>query len=118
MTSLFNENMLTPIAEEFIRKLPSVKKDSEQFIDEFEFKYSVRKRVFLTDEELLKIKPGSLFVFDSESYVNFWVVAFKHIDSGKYVVFANKGIGVLPERNKLTLAVEKLSLRWLQFKNL
>jgi len=99
--SLFNENMLTPLSEEFVRKLPSLKKDSEQFVDEFEFKYSVRKRVFLTDEELLKISFGSLFIFDVESYVNFWVVAFKHSDSGKYVVFENKGIGVIPERDKL-----------------
>lgn len=99
--SLFNENMLTPLSEEFIRKLPSVKKDSEQFVDEFEFKYSVRKRVFLTDEELLKIKPGSLMIFDSESYINYWIVAFKHIDSGKYIVFENRRIGILPERNKL-----------------
>jgi hypothetical protein len=99
--SLFNEQMLTPQSEEFVRKLPSVKKDSETFVDEFELSYSIQQRVFLTDQDLLKIKPGSLFVFDVESYVNFWMVAFKHVDSGKYMVFANRGIGILPERDKL-----------------
>ena len=100
MTSLFNENMLTPIDESFVRKLPA-KKEIEDIQDQFDFKYSIKERVFLTDSELRQIKPGSLMIFDVESYVNFWIVAFKHIDSGKYVVFANRGIGVLPERDKL-----------------
>jgi hypothetical protein len=99
--NLFNENTLTPQNEEFVRKLPLLKKDSESFVDEFDFSYSIKKRSFLTKEELLKIPAGSLFVFDSESYVNYWVVAFKHIDSGKYIAFHNKGIGALPERDLL-----------------
>ena len=106
MTSLFNEQMLTPVSEEFVRKLPSAKKELEEFIDEFEFGYSIKERVFLTDAELLKIMPGSLFIFDSESYVNYWLVAFKHVDSGKYFIFENKGIGILPERSKLHWFIE------------
>lgn len=99
--SLFNTSMLTPQSVEFVRKLPSVKKDTESIVDDFEFAYSVKKREFLTDVELIKIKPGSLFVFDTESYRNYWLIAFKHVDSGKYVYFENKGAGVLPNREKL-----------------
>jgi len=43
--------------------------------------------MYFTDEELLALPTGSEFVFDVESYKNFWEVAFKHIDSGKVVVF-------------------------------
>lgn len=42
---------------------------------------------YFTDDELLSLPTGTEFVFDVESYRNFWEVAFKHIESGKVVVF-------------------------------
>lgn len=42
---------------------------------------------YLTDEELLALPTGTEFAFDVESYKNFWEVGFKHIESGKAVVF-------------------------------
>jgi hypothetical protein len=43
--------------------------------------------IFLTDEELLNIQVGSVFIFDCEVYRNFFFIAFKHVESGKYVTF-------------------------------
>jgi hypothetical protein len=43
-------------------------------------------RDFFTQDELLALKSG-VFVFDVESFANYFLVAFKHIDSGKYVYF-------------------------------
>lgn len=42
---------------------------------------------YLTDEELQSIPTGSVFMFDVECYINFFLVAFKHVESGKYVKF-------------------------------
>ncbi|WZB35703.1 DNA polymerase [Enterobacteria phage FtMidnight] len=48
---------------------------------------ALRPVEYLSDDELQAIPAGSVFIFDVETYVNFWFVAFKHIDSGKFVVF-------------------------------
>lgn len=98
--SLFNESLLTPVSEEFVRKL-APKKEAAAFQDEFEVTYTTPARIFLSDTELATIAPGSCFVFDSESFVNYWVVAFKHPDSGKYLVFENAGSGKLKDTAKL-----------------
>ena len=37
--------------------------------------------------ELDSLPMGSVFVFDVECYPNFFFVAFKHLDSGKFIVF-------------------------------
>lgn len=42
---------------------------------------------FMTDDELMSIPTGSLFVFDTECYCNFWYIAFKCLANGKYVAF-------------------------------
>jgi hypothetical protein len=42
---------------------------------------------FMTDDELLALPAGSVFVFDVECYVNFFYVAFKCISNGKYIAF-------------------------------
>ena len=42
---------------------------------------------FMTDEELLAVPAGSVFVFDAETYRNFWYVAFKCLANGKFVAF-------------------------------
>lgn len=42
---------------------------------------------FMSDEELMALPAGSVFVFDVETYVNFWYVAFKCLDNGKFVAF-------------------------------
>ncbi|QBZ71734.1 hypothetical protein [Pseudomonas phage KP1] len=48
---------------------------------------ALRPVEFMTDEELLSIPAGSVFVFDVETYRNFWYVAFKCLDNGKFVAF-------------------------------
>lgn len=42
---------------------------------------------FMTDEELMALPAGSVFIFDVETYINFWYVAFKSLDTGKFVAF-------------------------------
>lgn len=42
---------------------------------------------FYTDTELLKVPVGSFFIFDVESYWNFFFIAFKNIETNKVVVF-------------------------------
>lgn len=42
---------------------------------------------FMSDDELLAVPPGSVFVFDVETYRNFWYVAFKCLANGKFVAF-------------------------------
>lgn len=41
----------------------------------------------MSDAELLRLPVGSVFVFDVESYPNYFCVSFKHVDSGKVVCF-------------------------------
>lgn len=48
---------------------------------------SLRPVEFMTDDELLAVPAGSVWIFDVETYRNFWYVAFKHLDSGKFVAF-------------------------------
>jgi len=106
MNLLFNPDMLTLSSGEFIRKPIAAKKDVEAFQDEFELHYSTAVRSYLTDAELAAIAPGSAFVFDSESYVNYWLCAFKHIDSGKYVVFEKTSTHSLENMDKLNWMFE------------
>lgn len=54
----------------------------------------------LTDVELACIPTGAVFVFDAEVYRNFFFVAFKHIDSGKYVTIEHSA-DCLPDYNKV-----------------
>lgn len=42
---------------------------------------------FMSDEELLSVPAGSVFVFDVECYRNFFYVAFKCLANGKFVAF-------------------------------
>lgn len=42
---------------------------------------------FMTDDELMAIPAGSVFVFDVETYSNFWYVAFKCLENGKFAAF-------------------------------
>ena len=42
---------------------------------------------FMTDEELMSVPAGSVFVFDVECYRNFFYVAFKCLANGKFVAF-------------------------------
>lgn len=48
---------------------------------------SLRPVEFMTDEELGAVPAGSVWIFDVETYRNFWYVAFKHVESGKFVAF-------------------------------
>lgn len=41
----------------------------------------------MTDEELMKVPAGSVFVFDVECYINFFYIAFKCLENGKFVTF-------------------------------
>lgn len=40
-----------------------------------------------SDEELLQVPCGTVFVYDVESYVNFFVVSFRNIVDDKHVIF-------------------------------
>ena len=57
---------------------------------------------FMTDEELLAVPAGSVFVFDVECYRNFFYVAFKCLSNGKFVAFERSPDFDFPE----------LKLRW------
>jgi len=48
---------------------------------------ALRPVEFMTDDELMLLPAGSVFVFDVETYVNFFYVAFKSLDNGKFVAF-------------------------------
>ncbi len=58
---------------------------------------------FMTDEELLAVPAGSVFVFDVECYRNFFYVAFKCLSNGKFVAFERSPDLDFPE----------LKLRWM-----
>jgi hypothetical protein len=58
---------------------------------------------FMTDEELLAVPAGSVFVFDVECYRNFFYVAFKCLANGKFVAFERSPDFDFPE----------LKLRWM-----
>jgi len=42
------------------------------------------ERQFLTERELVALQRGSIFCYDVESFQNYWLVAYKHLQSGKY----------------------------------
>lgn len=42
-----------------------------------------------TNAELAECAPGSVFVYDVESYPNFWCVCFRNIVTKKHVIFAH-----------------------------
>lgn len=48
---------------------------------------ALRPVEFMTDEELMSVPAGSVFVFDVETYRNFFYVAFKCLANGKFVAF-------------------------------
>lgn len=48
---------------------------------------ALRPVEYMTDEELMAVPAGSVFVFDVECYRNFFFVAFKCLANGKFVVF-------------------------------
>ena len=62
--------------------------------------------MFLSDNELINIPVGSSFVFDIECYINYFLVAFKCVTTGKIVIFE--------ESPGDKLNIEKL--RWMLFK--
>lgn len=50
-------------------------------------RHALRPVEFMSDEELTALPAGTVFVFDVETYINFWYVAFKCLDNGKFVAF-------------------------------
>src|SRR6218665_2480136 len=48
---------------------------------------SLRPVEFMTDEELMAVPAGSVFIFDVETYRNFWYVPFNFLSNGKFVAF-------------------------------
>lgn len=48
---------------------------------------SLKPVEFMTEEELMAVPAGSVFIFDVETYRNFWYVAFKCLSNGKFVAF-------------------------------
>lgn len=58
---------------------------------------------FMTDEELMAVPAGSVFVFDVECYQNFFYVAFKCLANGKFVAFERSPDYDFPE----------MKLRWM-----
>lgn len=106
--SFFQESQLTLQDDLFIKRAtPPKKQGSTAFQDEFELVYSRAKREYLTDAELAAIPRGEVFVFDSEAFINYWVVGFKHSNSGKYLVFDLHSGGILANRDKLTWVMNR-----------
>lgn len=66
---------------------------------------AVRQVEFMSDDELLKLPAGSVFVFDVECYINFFYVAFKCLKNGKYVAFEQSA----------DFNLNKDKLRWMMF---
>lgn len=64
---------------------------------------NIRPIEIMTDSELIALPVNDIFVFDIECYHNLFFVAFKHVGSGKYIIFEQSA-----ESN---LNIEKLS--WL-----
>ena len=54
--------------------------------------FSTPENLEFDDYELMNLKTGSLMVFDLESYVNLFVVRFKHLETGKYITFEENPI--------------------------
>jgi hypothetical protein len=50
----------------------------------------VAERQFYTTDELVALK-GGCFVYDVESFVNYWLVGFKNIETGKFAYFESVG---------------------------
>lgn len=48
---------------------------------------SIKPVDWFSDEELMQVPAGEVFVFDTECYINFWYCAFKHLKTGKVVAF-------------------------------
>lgn len=42
---------------------------------------------FMTEAEAMALPAGSVLIFDVECYKNFWYVAFKSLENGKYIAF-------------------------------
>lgn len=64
---------------------------------------TLRPVEFMTDEELMAVPAGSVFVFDVECYRNFFYVAFKCLANGKFVAFERSPDFDFPE----------MKLRWM-----
>lgn len=50
---------------------------------------------WFTREELFAVPPGSVFIFDTECYPNFWYAAFKCVKTGKVVAFENSPVSTV-----------------------
>jgi len=48
---------------------------------------SLKPVTYFNDMELMAVAPGSVFIFDSECYPNFWYISFKCVVTGKVVSF-------------------------------
>lgn len=56
---------------------------------------------WFTDAQLMSVPVGDQFVFDVESYINYWMCGFMHVESKKVVIFEYSPI-VRPNINKLS----------------
>ena len=82
------------IVTKFNRKIDKISSAARMLLQPVEF---------MTDEELLAVPAGSVFVFDVECYRNFFYVAFKCLANGKFVAFERSPDFDFPE----------LKLRWM-----
>lgn len=55
-----------------------------KFIDSFEMQYSNTEPEYLRDDELPAL-VGSVLVYDTECFENFFFIAFRHVESGKVI---------------------------------
>jgi hypothetical protein len=74
MTNL-NEQGQIELGTNAVQLLPYVPRQEKQY-------------ELLTDEELIQYK-GDVLTVDTEAYPNYFLIAFKHLKSGKYYVFEN-----------------------------
>jgi len=71
-----------------MKKSGKIKTGANKLLDRTKrVKLRLKPVSLMSEDELMKVPSGSLFVFDTECYRNFWFCAFKHLDTGKYVVF-------------------------------
>ena len=66
-------------------KAPKAKK-KDVYQDAFKMSYSTLEAVEMTDEEIGKYAT-TVLVFDTECFINYFLVRFRHLDTGKVITF-------------------------------
>lgn len=76
-------------------------------IDPFSIEYSDKDLDLFTDAELCNLAPGSILVFDCESYKNYFLISFKCPTTKKIVYFEDDGEDLTINIAKLDYLLQK-----------